>query len=321
MQATTLLGLRAAAPIHAGSDDARGAVDLPIQREKHNNWPVVFASSVKGALREMCSKPQTGAPPTDAAKTHGTINVNALFGAPDSADQAQSNPAKQGMQAGALLVSDMQLLALPVASLDRAYRWVTCPSALARLARNWVRFGMTTPACPALPAPFDSDIAYHFDTDLPSEKCLFLREYRFTARHVSTSGDANLASWLSLLAQLFASHTQEKELRERLLIISDQRFGFLAETATSVAPHIRLDENKTTVDGAMFYEETLPPETLMYLPLACVDERKTETPATATQLMQQLLKRFADTRYFLRVGGNETTGMGWFEVHVCKEQP
>ena len=38
-------------PLHAGSGQAVGAVDLPIQRERHTGWPHVQASGVKGAFR------------------------------------------------------------------------------------------------------------------------------------------------------------------------------------------------------------------------------------------------------------------------------
>lgn len=323
MQASAILGLRAVAPIHAGSDDARGVVDLPIQREKHNNWPVVFASSVKGALREACTRQRATAA---NGAGDGAIDVAALFGSADQSGQTdQANQTKPGMQAGALLVSDMQLLALPVAALDAAFRWVTCPSALARLARSRARFRIGAPApaptqhAPELLAPelLVPDMALHFSDSLPTQKDIFLREYLFKAQRA----DATIMPWLDLLAELFGPHTARSELIERLLIISDQRFGFLADSATSVAPHIKLNENKTTQDGAMFYEETLPPETLMFLPLACEDERKSEAPQAGAQLLAQLLVQFPNQQGFLRVGGNETTGMGWFEVHVCKGQP
>ena len=39
-------------PLHAGSGDALGVVDLPIQRERHTGFPKIEASSLKGALRE-----------------------------------------------------------------------------------------------------------------------------------------------------------------------------------------------------------------------------------------------------------------------------
>ena len=41
----------AVTPCHAGSGSALGVVDLPIQRERHTNWPMIQASGVKGAFR------------------------------------------------------------------------------------------------------------------------------------------------------------------------------------------------------------------------------------------------------------------------------
>lgn len=305
MQTSALLGLRAVSPIHAGSDDARGVVDLPIQREKHNNWPVVFASSVKGALREHCGKRN------DAGKE---ADLKAIFGAADP-------DGKDSMQAGALLVSDMQLLALPVACLDSAFRWVTCPTALERLQRSYRRFNIPLTGntdWPTVPKFEDTDKAKAivFALSAESEKKIFLREYVFEGKLCTEAQD-----WIAIFQKLFGTLVEEEELAERLLIISDQHFGFLAESATSVAPHIKLNENKTTEDGAMFFEETLPPETLMFLPLACEAERKRESVHNARALLDKALGAFPGGTGFFRVGGNETTGMGWFEVHINKGQP
>ena len=41
-------------PCHAGSGSSMGIVDLPIQRERHTNWPVIQSSGVKGALLLFC---------------------------------------------------------------------------------------------------------------------------------------------------------------------------------------------------------------------------------------------------------------------------
>ena len=40
-------------PLHAGSGTDLGIVDLPIQREKHTDYPKVEASGLKGAIREI----------------------------------------------------------------------------------------------------------------------------------------------------------------------------------------------------------------------------------------------------------------------------
>ena len=51
---TELCVLHAISPVHAGAGSATGAVDLPIQRERHTGWPHIQASGIKGAFREHC---------------------------------------------------------------------------------------------------------------------------------------------------------------------------------------------------------------------------------------------------------------------------
>jgi CRISPR-associated protein Cmr4 len=308
-QATALLGLRAMAPIHVGSDDLRNVIDLAIQREQQNHWPVVFGSSVKGALREAALT-QWGAGP----------DLDAVFG--------PANPERDNFRAGALLVNEMRLLALPVASLSSLYKWVTCPEALRRLLRDCRFFGIdninnaanaanTTHGAPAAPGPVPqlaTGEALSFNPADPDK--LFLREYLFHKR----SAQAHEEAIITLFAQLFGE--DEAPLRERLLVISDARFGHMSATCTAITPHIALDANKTTKDGALWHEEALPSETLMYLPLASEPERLSQSQqkqsATAqgkAELMDKVLSLF--TRPYLRVGGNETTGMGWFQVHIA----
>jgi CRISPR-associated protein Cmr4 len=105
-----ILYLQALTPLHPGSGTALGAVDLPVQRERHTNWPVIPGSSVKGVLRE--------ATPTELRQR--------LFGTGDS----------EGTSAGALSFTDARLLAFPVRSLKGVFAWVTCPQALQRWSRD-----------------------------------------------------------------------------------------------------------------------------------------------------------------------------------------
>ena len=39
--------------LHAGSGSDLGIVDLPIQREKHTDYPKIEASGIKGGIREV----------------------------------------------------------------------------------------------------------------------------------------------------------------------------------------------------------------------------------------------------------------------------
>lgn len=311
--ASIVLGLRAMGPVHVGTEDLRGVIDLAIQREKHNNWPVVFASSVKGALRELAA----------SQWQRDSASLAALFG-PDhrkldtggKADDDGQSETLQHSRAGALLVNEMRLLALPVASLASVYKWVTCPAALQRLLRDCRMFRSQLPFDSTAQngfGPLARDEALSYNPDDPAR--LFVREYLFQCRPCQSE------AVLKLFCHLFGPEL-EADLRQRLLIVSDARFGHLAQTATAIAPHIALNESKTTEGGALWFEETLPAETLMYLPLACEPERLSLAQQSAKAnsqskhaLLAQLLSLF-EAHPFLRVGANETTGMGWFGVHM-----
>ncbi len=48
-----IMSLICETPLHAGSGSDLGFVDLPIQRERHTEFPKIEASSLKGAIREV----------------------------------------------------------------------------------------------------------------------------------------------------------------------------------------------------------------------------------------------------------------------------
>src|SRR5579883_2594564 len=52
--AGALLGLHALTSLHPGTGTALGTVDLPVQRERHTQWPTISGSALKGVLRDAC---------------------------------------------------------------------------------------------------------------------------------------------------------------------------------------------------------------------------------------------------------------------------
>ena len=55
MSHVALLFLRALSPLHAGTGQGIGAIDLPIAREKATGIPYLPGSSLKGVLRDRAS--------------------------------------------------------------------------------------------------------------------------------------------------------------------------------------------------------------------------------------------------------------------------
>lgn len=86
----------------------------------------------------------------------------------------------------------------------------------------------------------------------------------------------------------------------------DNLFDFLAETATEIRARIRIEEGTRTVqNGALWYEEYLPAETLLWGCLATNRSRKPEYSKSSEQMLSLLP---ATER--LQIGGNATVGAG-----------
>lgn len=299
-QKNAMLGLLAQTSIHAGTGQNTGVIDLTIQREGHNGWPCVFGSAVKGALRTRAE--------THYATAEGGANQIVQTFGPDTNNASD--------HAGAIAVTDARLLLLPVRSLTSQFRWVTCVNALQRYERDTQRLGLQTPAVDweALGEP-EAEQAY-----VPAgDGDLFLEEYRYAC----APKPSELKPVIKLLAGLMQRDRAEDELEKQLVLVSNDDFTFLVQHATPVNAHISIESaSKTVRPGALWYEETLPPETLLYVGVnACkgrIDKEKAE-PLSADAVLQTITGMFADDRHWLQIGGNETVGMGWCAVLVMQE--
>lgn len=285
-QANTILGLLAQTSIHAGTGSNVGVIDLPIQREGHSGYPCIFGSAMKGALR------------TRAEAEISAASVKAVFG-PDTNNASD--------HAGALMVSDARLLLLPIRSLTSQFKWVTCPDLLKRFQRDAKRFAIPLGSfvVPAVEGEA-AKVPVQSNTDV-----LFLEEYRFAA-----TSENSLEEIIVDLAKLMKRDDAKEALQKQLVVVSDDMFAHLCQHATPVNAHIAIDSaTKTVRNGALWYEETLPPETLLYVGLSAVNARAkdAEMPATATAILDAVTGLFKG-KPWLQVGGNETVGMGWCAV-------
>lgn len=303
-----ILGLLAQTSIHAGTGQHTGAIDLPIQREGHNGWPCVFGSAVKGALRthaEQCKLETLTAngiriDDDKPAQSYDTLVKN------DAAIAAVYGPSTSNASehAGGIIVTDARLLLLPVRSLTSQFKWVTCPDALARLRRDadWLGLDIGAFELPLIDEETDSGalVPQGGHTD-----ALFLEEYRFEPK------EQDLGSVIGTLAALMQRDGAAEALQRQLVIVGNDSFAHLAAHATPVNAHIAIDSRTKTVQGgALWYEETLPPETLLY---SCLSAGGARNGYADAPLISLVLGLFAG-RPWLQLGGNETVGMGWCAV-------
>ena len=293
-QANLIVGLIAQTSIHAGAGSSAGVVDLPIQREGHNGWPCVYGSSVKGALRAKAEHLFKDKPKL----------VNTIFGPASNSDVTH---------AGAISVGDARLLLFPVRSLTSAFKWVTCPAALKRYQRDAQMVGKKV-SMPDIKVSGESEAVWSAEAN-----DLFLEEYRFDAQQ------QDLSQLIEVLAGLVKREGFADALEKQLVVISDDMFAYIVQNATPVNAHIAIESNgsKTVKDGALWYEETLPPETVLYTPIMANSSRapvgegtesdghRIDATAVANVVENSLL---GGNNNWLQLGGNETVGMGWCEV-------
>lgn len=289
--ASALLLLTTETSLHAGTGQSVAGIDLPIQREVHNYWPCVYGSAVKGALRAHAFH-------KGQSKDEATI----LFGPEHGAAAGERDQS----HAGALLVGDATLLALPVRSLQSHFKWVTCASALNRFSRTVKRLGLALnlPTCPAV-----QDVQQAWGS---SAKTLFLEEFRLTQAQ-----NPAITELAQALAGLSGGALQAQSVQEGLVIVHDDIFTFLVRHATAVNAHIAIDAaTKTVKDGALWYEESLPPETLLYVPISATAARRKGSELQAPAVLAKLTALLGQDQAWLQLGGNETTGMGWCRVGI-----
>lgn len=100
-------------------------------------------------------------------------------------------------------------------------------------------------------------------------------------------------------------------------MVHDDLMGFLLETATEVVARIRLDdETKTVAKGALWYEESLPAESLLYA-LVRADRSfrkgKELPPEGVWALFRGVLEEGGGV---LQLGGKATVGRGLCRIVV-----
>lgn len=290
--------IHALTALHAGTGQGTGVIDLPIAREKSTGLPIVPGSGIKGVLREELQ-------PEESADKTKNNQWEALFG-PASAVAQQNNGF-----AGALTIQDAQLLCLPVRSIYGVFAWVTCPFILERYQRDFVHMqGTSFPKIPSAPEEQAALITTNSQLATGTGDKTFLEDLDFQV----TKGVDEIDSLAQHIAKsVFPDdETWQPAFTDRFMVVSDNVFSFLADTATEVRARIKLKPGTRTVQkGALWYEENLPAETILWGIIGCDRSRSLEYPKAAIDLMHELINEFIpEAEKRLQVGGNATVGRG-----------
>jgi len=295
-------------PIHPGSGATiSGAVDLPIQRERHTEFPMIQGSSLKGVLRNA---------PKGAKKSSSIALSDKCENCPEKKDDKleeacplckQIFGSEEGV--GGVSITDAKILAFPVRTLKGVFGWITCPLALERYKRDLNIAGITVKwGIPKLSG--DGKAKVRKNSNLIADGHVYIEDLKLECEK-----DEDINAIAEDIANALPDSNVYSEVKEKikkdLVIVSDDVFRDLVSLTTEVATRIRINPKTGTVEtGALWSEEYLPTDTIMYS-LILIPSRPSSL--SSDEIAKKLNQYNGKV---LQLGGDETTGKGFAIVKL-----
>ncbi|MCL1990457.1 MAG: type III-B CRISPR module RAMP protein Cmr4 [Defluviitaleaceae bacterium] len=316
---------------HVGTGDTLSYIDLPIQREKHTGFPKIEASSLKGSIRQTMTKEE------DKQRSSQESSTVTIGEEGESEKDLEKYPRTKrllgssdtGEQASAVAISDARILFFPVKSAKGVFAWVTCPMVMRRFQQDCQLLGFNTLAGALNGFDFSDEnrscqtltsiLKLHSDKDI-----VVLEEFDFMPDQCE-----GFNKWVEAVASYFPkpfpndsskSLIECSEFKKRVIMIPDADFEYFVKHSTEVNTRIRINSDTGVVDkekGALFTEEYLPPESILYSLLFLTDERVKEGKMKVIDIESEMSCLLHER--LLQIGGNTTHGKGLFKIRWEKE--
>jgi len=273
---------------------------------------MIQGSGIKGKLRSAADAATKGKEPT-----WGKDDVAVVFG-----------PEKDGSDhAGALIVGDARILLFPVRSLSGVFAYTTSHDVLNRFRRdiNRVEANLSW----TVPAEMKENAALVTTANrVTVEDTLILEEFSYEAKECDQVN--KIAEWIAnnALPQTDEYKYWRDKVQHSLVILPDDDFRDFVLNATEIITRIRIKRDTKTVDnGALWTEEHLPSDTLLYVPIYATDSRKSKNGAngksesnqsvlsTASSILRKAKSLEGSQGSYIQLGGDETVGRGIVRMH------
>lgn len=240
---------------------------------------------------------------------------------------------------GALGFPDARILLFPVPSHRGLFAWVTCPFVLNRLRRDLSKVvpdaapkanghpssepvlpdmlgaldvllegpmpgreeAWASESCAARIGDGEQEVG-KIDLEGPTLSC----PRNGKSPHVETVG-----RWLGthVLPEAVAYDHMRQRLPDSLVVVGDEVFRDFTRFSTEVTTRIRIGETGTVVEGALWNEEHLPSDCLLYSLMPAMRSQKRETDMGAGKVLTQLVDHLED-HSLVQFGGGKSLGRG-----------
>ncbi len=301
-------------PLHPGSGGELGIVDLPIQRERHTNFPKIEGSGIKGCIREAFENSIKEIEINSRkVKVNDKNLISLVFG-----------PEDGGAHAGSIAFTDARILLFPVKSLKGIFAWITCPQVIERFKEDLRIAGYDLKDFPSEIQP--NTIPQNSTITISSK--VILEEFTYEVKDDGNTG--KLANWLAekIFPQKDSNDVYKywrEKLKRDLVVLSDDDFREFVTTSTEVITRTKISSVTATVEaGALWTEEYLPQDTILYsIAMASPirvekDDKKgifksENSEEEAKKVIEFFTKGIPE---IIQIGGNQTIGKGIVRIQI-----
>lgn len=312
--------IRNITPMHVGVGSDLGIVDLPIQREKHTGYPKIESSGLKGCIREYFE--------SNIKNDDDWVDVHKLFGYDDKSltryydDNGESQDVdsskiemfqeKKGQFAGAVGFSDARILFFPVKSAKGVFAYVTCLGVLQKFLET-----VEICDCQALDElsslieklqTLEQSQVYCDKEKLVLDNKVVLDEYVYQR---SNNDQVN-----QIFEQFAKIVGLDDSKAKNMVIVHDDEFVDFVTMYTEVITRTKISNQTGTVEGgALFNEEYLPSETIMYTLLLMTASFYTEEEKCMTlKEVEERVNEKLKGEIVLQIGSGATIGKGIVKI-------
>lgn len=318
--------------------------ELPVIRDsgvkgalRHDMAEAEGIYDVERKIEELQNDPETEGSEEQESELERLKNEIASFEAVFGPNVGTGREHEHG---GALSFPDARILLFPVPSLSGLFGWVTCPFVLDRLRRDLSKVvPETTPKAngPSSSEPVLPDVLGALDAllEMPmpevgeawagkscaariengeqdGEGVITLEDLTYSSPtnerspHTETVGQ-----WLGAhaLPEASAYDHMRHRLPDSLVVVADEVFRDFTRFSTEVVTRIRVDETGTVVEGALWNEEHLPSDCLLYSLTPAMRSQKKESDMGAGKVLKQLVDHLEE-QSLIQFGGGESLGRG-----------
>lgn len=297
-------------PLHAGTGNDLGIIDMPIQRERHTGFPKIESSSLKGSLREAFERVNS----IDQSKIHRVFGFDS-----DSADDSLTKEGgffykKDDKNfSGCIAFTDARILLFPVKTQKGVFAWITCPRVVSRFISEVKEYcNIKDEALFTL-----RENTTGTNSQVSANGKVGLEEYIFEGI-TENENVSNFGLWIA--SKLFGdveNNYWAKKMASDIVVLKDDDFADFVQYSTEVITRTKIDNETGTVsDTALFTEEYLPSESVMYSLAMFAPEFSNKQSKMTEKEVQQLYDDHLPEIF--QLGGNATLGKGIVRTKKAK---